>query len=120
MERDGIVLVRGEPIAYVHLRELLNGGGRKQGPVGEQVVVVRYRSRHVALGVDAIQGERQTVIKPLGRLFRGVAGISGSTIRPDGGVAFVIDVARLLRSAARPGAVGVLAETTSIRGPLEL
>jgi two-component system chemotaxis sensor kinase CheA len=118
MERDGIVSVRGEPIAYVHLGELLTGG-RKARQV-EQVVVVKYRARQVALGVDAIQGERQTVIKPLGRLFRGVAGISGSTIRPDGGVAFVIDVARLLRSAARPGASGVLAETTSIRGPLEL
>ena len=43
------------------------------------------------------------MIKPLGRLFRTVAGISGSTMRPDGAVAFVIDVARLLRSAARQG-----------------
>jgi hypothetical protein len=41
-------------------------------------------------------------------------------MRPDGGVAFVVDVARLLRSAARPGAIGVPLETTAIRGPAEL
>jgi two-component system chemotaxis sensor kinase CheA len=116
-EREGLVTVRGEPLAYVHMRDLLQSGKWRSV---EQIVVVRYRGRHVGLGVDAIRGERQTVIKPLGRLFRAVAGISGSTIRPDGGVAFVVDVPRLLRSFARPTAVGVLAETTAIRGPAEL
>ena len=113
-----MVELRGEPLAYVHLGDVLGAPGESR-PV-EQIVVVRYRSNRVGLGVDAIQGERQTVIKPLGRLFRGVPGISGSTLRPDGGVAFVIDIARLLRSVARPSAVGVLAETTSIRGPADI
>ena len=115
---EGMVELRGEPLAYIHLGDVLGAPGESR-PV-EQIVVVRYRSNRVGLGVDAIQGERQTVIKPLGRLFRGVPGISGSTLRPDGGVAFVIDTARLLRSVARPSAVGVLAETTSIRGPADI
>ncbi|HXT99700.1 MAG TPA: chemotaxis protein CheA, partial [Polyangia bacterium] len=100
-EGESIVDLRGEPLAYVNLRDLL-ATGRKARPV-ERIVVVRYRGRHVGLGVDAIHGERQTVIKPLGRLFRSVPGISGSTLRADGAVAFVVDVARLLRSVARPG-----------------
>jgi two-component system, chemotaxis family, sensor kinase CheA len=116
-EREGIINVHGEPLAYVDLRDLLDTAN-EAGAVA-QIVVVRYRAGRVALGVGAILGERQTVIKPLGRLFRSVAGISGSTIRRDGGVAFVIDVARLLRSVARQGAVGVLSETTAIRGPGE-
>jgi two-component system chemotaxis sensor kinase CheA len=114
--RDGLLNLHGEPVAYVNMRDLLEGG-RKSGPTG-RVVVVRYRGRHVALGVDAIHGERQTVIKPLGRLFRSVAGISGSSMRADGGVAFVIDVPRLLRPVAR--AVGMALEATSIRAPAEL
>jgi two-component system chemotaxis sensor kinase CheA len=118
-EREGIINVRGEPVAYVDLRNLLATTDASL-PI-TQLVVVRYRAHRVALGVGAILGERQTVIKPLGRLFRSVAGISGSTIRRDGGVAFVIDVARLLRTVARQGApaVGVLSETTAIRGPGE-
>jgi two-component system chemotaxis sensor kinase CheA len=98
---DGIIDLRGGPLACLDLRDLLDPGGRRR-PL-QQIVVVRHRATRVGLGVDAIRGERQTVIKPLGRLFRGMAGISGSTIRPNGSVAFVIDVARLLRSAARPG-----------------
>jgi two-component system chemotaxis sensor kinase CheA len=98
---DGIIDLRGGPLACLDLRDVLDPGGRRR-PL-EQIVVVRHRATRVGLGVDAIRGERQTVIKPLGRLFRGMAGISGSTMRPNGSVAFVIDVARLLRSAARPG-----------------
>jgi two-component system chemotaxis sensor kinase CheA len=95
-------------------------GSRAQRRPVEQIVVVRYRSARVGLAVDAIQGERQTVIKPLGRLFRSVPGISGSTMRPDGGVAFVIDVARLLRSVARPSTVAFPSENTLVRGSAEV
>jgi len=117
---ESLVDLRGEPLAYVNLRDLL-ASGRKSRPV-DRIVVVRYRSRRVGLGVDFIHGERQTVIKPLGRLFRSVPGISGSTLRADGAVAFVIDVARLLRSVARPGAgagpgAGFPSETTAITIP---
>src|SRR5436190_3513937 len=113
-ESEGIVDLRGEPLPFIHLRDVLGASGK--GRALEQIVVVRYRSGRVGLGVDAIRGERQTVIKPLGRLFRGVPGISGSTIRADGGVAFVIDVARLLRSVVRPSAMGFASETTLVRG----
>jgi two-component system chemotaxis sensor kinase CheA len=100
-EGERILELRGEPLACLHLRDVLDPGGAMR-PF-EQIVVVRHRATRVGLGVDAIRGERQTVIKPVGRLFRAVAGISGSAMRPDGGVAFVVDVARLLRSAARQG-----------------
>jgi len=117
-ESEGIIDLRGEPLAFVHLRDVL--GSRAQRRPVEQIVVVRYRSARVGLAVDAIRGERQTVIKPLGRLFRTVPGISGSTIRPDGGVAFVIDVARLLRSVARPSTVAFPSENTLVRGSAEV
>jgi two-component system chemotaxis sensor kinase CheA len=104
---EGIIDLRGEPLACLHLGDVLDPGGTSR-PL-ERIVVVRHRATRVGLGVDTIRGERQTVIKPLGRLFRSLAGISGSTMRPDGSVAFVIDVPRLLRSAARqataPGSV---------------
>jgi two-component system chemotaxis sensor kinase CheA len=117
-ESEGIIDLRDEPLAYVNLGAVL-GGGPRQRPV-ERLVVVKYRSSRIGLGVHALSGERQTVIRPLGRLFRSVPGISGSTMRPDGGVAFVIDVARLLRAAARPSVIGSPFETTAIRGAAEL
>ena len=117
-DSEGIVDLRGEPLAFVHLRDVLGSSDKPR--TLEQIVVVRYRSGRVGLGVDAIRGERQTVIKPLGRLFRSVPGISGSTMRPDGAVAFVIDVPRLLRSVSRPSTMRFASETTLVRGPAEI
>jgi len=117
-ESEGIIDLRGEPLAYVNLARVLDNGSKARAV--ERIVVVRYRSSRIGLGVQAVHGERQTVIRPLGRLFRSVPGISGSTMRADGGVAFVIDIARLLRAAARPSAVGAPPDTTAIRGPAEL
>jgi two-component system chemotaxis sensor kinase CheA len=117
-ESEGIIDLRGEPLAYIYLGDVLGAGGKSRPR--RKIVVVRYRSGLVGIGVDAIHGERQTVIKPLGRLFRSVPGISGSTMRADGGVAFVIDIDRLLRSVSRPGVLGVLPETTAIRSAAEI
>jgi two-component system chemotaxis sensor kinase CheA len=50
--------------------------------------------------VDALLGETQTVLKPLGRLFRGLSGIAGSAILGSGGVALVLDLPGLFREAA--------------------
>jgi two-component system chemotaxis sensor kinase CheA len=98
-DHESIIDVRGEPLVFLQLRELFGVSG-KHRPV-EQVVVVRHRDSRFGLAVDAVRGQRQTVIKPLGRLFRTVPGISGSAMRPDGGVALVIDVSRLLRVPER-------------------
>jgi two-component system chemotaxis sensor kinase CheA len=45
-------------------------------------------------------GEFQTVIKPLGKMFSRVKGISGSTILGTGEVALILDVQALIQQAA--------------------
>jgi two-component system chemotaxis sensor kinase CheA len=45
-------------------------------------------------------GEFQTVIKPLGKMFSRVKGISGSTILGTGEVALILDVPSLIQQAA--------------------
>jgi two-component system chemotaxis sensor kinase CheA len=42
-------------------------------------------------------GEFQTVIKPMGQLFRHLKGISGSTILGSGEVALILDVPTLIQ-----------------------
>jgi two-component system chemotaxis sensor kinase CheA len=54
--------------------------------------------------VDALLGKSQTVIKPLGRLFQNVKGLSGSAILGNGRIALIADVAALLREAVRQAA----------------
>lgn len=100
--RFGVLDVRGKPLPFLRLRDQF--GLRGDPPRRENVVVVQYAGASVGLAVDALLGESQTVIKPLGRMFQGIRGVSGSAILGDGRVALILDVAGLLREAlARRG-----------------
>lgn len=68
-----------------------------QPVVRENVVVVSYAGHRAGLVVDTLQGEHQTVIRPLGAVFQGIAGISGFTILGSGRVALIMDVPSLVR-----------------------
>jgi two-component system, chemotaxis family, sensor kinase CheA len=63
----------------------------------ENVVVVDYAGHRAGLVVDALLGEYQTVIRPLGAVFNGLQGIAGFTILGSGQVALIIDVPGLVR-----------------------
>jgi len=94
----GVVNLRGEALPYVRLRRLFDVQG--DPPARELVVVVRHGREQAGLCVDAVLGESQNVIKPLGKLFHGIAGIAGSTILGSGQVALILDLPTLLRRAS--------------------
>jgi two-component system chemotaxis sensor kinase CheA len=89
--------LRGEVLPLVRLRSLFDVPGDR--PRRENVVVVEYAGTKTGLVVDALKGEFQTVIKPLGGMFGHVQGIGGSTILGNGDVALIIDVPMLVRHA---------------------
>ncbi len=86
--------MRGRGVPYLRLREHFRLGGAR--PARESLVVVRHDRGQAALAVDALLGESQTVVKPLGRLFRRIPGVSGSAILGDGRVALILDVPTLM------------------------
>jgi two-component system chemotaxis sensor kinase CheA len=91
--------LRGEVLPFVSLRELFEIDGER--PPRENIVVVRSGALKVGIVVDVLQGEFQTVIKPLGTLFRHLRGIAGSTILGSGAVALILDVTALSEIAAK-------------------
>ncbi|TLD45530.1 MAG: Chemotaxis protein CheA [Accumulibacter sp.] len=86
--------LRGEVLPFVRLRELFEIGS--DVPARQNVVIVHYAGRKAGLVVDTLLGEFQTVIKPLGVLFRHLRGIGGSTILGSGEVALILDVPALV------------------------
>jgi two-component system chemotaxis sensor kinase CheA len=90
--------LRGAVLPFIRLRELFEVDG--EIPRRQNIVVVRHAGRKAGLVVDALLGEFQTVIKPLGKMFNRVAGISGSTILGSGEVALILDVPALVRQAS--------------------
>lgn len=96
-----VIDLRGEPLPCLRLRDHFALSGDRAAR--ENVVVVRHEGGRAGLVVDALLGERQTVIKPLGPLFRALPGVAGSAILGSGRVALVLDVPGLLReSLTRP------------------
>ena len=63
------------------------------------MIVIGYGDKLAGIVVDQLLGEAQTVIKPLGKLFQDITGITGSTILGNGRVAFVLDVASMVSTA---------------------
>jgi len=90
--------LRGEVLPFVRLHDHFEVAGK--GSRRENIVVVQYGGRKAGLVVDRLMGEFQTVIKPLGKMFSRVKGISGSTILGTGEVALILDVQALIQQAA--------------------
>jgi two-component system chemotaxis sensor kinase CheA len=92
--------LRGEVMPYLHLSEVFNNGYGSHSDTNrkgkrENIVVVQYAGQKAGLVVDELLGEHQTVIKPLGKIFQNLKGISGATILGSGEVAMIIDVPAL-------------------------
>jgi two-component system chemotaxis sensor kinase CheA len=91
--------IRGELVPFVRMRDFFRVPGA--APAREQIVVTEFDGQRIGLVVDHVVGGQQTVIKPLGRLFRDVRGLAGATILGDGTVALILDVAQLLQHVER-------------------
>ncbi len=91
--------VRGELIPYIRLRKRFGIEGTP--PEIQQIVTTQMDGCRIGLVVDQVIGEHQTVIKPLGRMYRGVEEVSGATIMGDGRVALIIDLGKVIAKAER-------------------
>jgi two-component system chemotaxis sensor kinase CheA len=63
------------------------------------VVVLGVGASKVGLIVDGLIGQEEIVIKSLGEYLKGIEGIAGATIRGDGKVTLIVDVAALMKLA---------------------
>ncbi|MGZ8158970.1 MAG: chemotaxis protein CheW [Methylobacter sp.] len=104
-EGDGQYLnLRGEVLPYRCLRDHFDIEAERVQR--ENVVVVRYGEHKAGLVVDKLMGEFQTVIKPLGKLFRSEKSIGGFTILGSGEVALIVDVPGLMGQIEHERAAG--------------
>src|SRR5215218_34846 len=67
-------------------------------------VVVASMTRRHAFRVDALLGQRNVVVKDLGRLLPRLALLAGASLEPDGSILLVLDVSGLVDRARSGGA----------------
>lgn len=89
-----MLVLEGAQVPYFDLREDFDLGGTP--PERQEIVLVGYENERVALIVDMVVGENQTVLKSLGRHYQNQDFISGGTILGDGSVALVLDVNKIV------------------------
>ena len=92
---NNYINLRGSILPLLDLREFFDTG--KLNTKRENIVIVNFAGNKIGLIVDELHGEFQTVIKPLGKIFRNVKGIGGATILGSGQVAMILDIPMLMQ-----------------------
>ncbi len=99
---DPVIRFRDE---FVPLIDVALGMGFRDTPIaaetGVAVVVETEAGSRAALLFDAIQGQRQVVIKSLETNYQQVDGVAAATILGDGRVALILDVDAIVASSRR-------------------
>jgi two-component system chemotaxis sensor kinase CheA len=102
---DAVIRFRDTFVPLVDVAQVM---GFRDTPVppgqGVAMVVETESGARAALMVDAIQGQRQVVIKSLETNYQQVPGVAAATILGDGRVALILDVDAIVANARRRAA----------------
>lgn len=95
--------VRGSLMPVIPVSTAIGAGKPATVDEGVLIVVDSEGAGRAALQVDAINDQRQFVIKSLDTHYRAVPGVAGATILGDGRVALILDVDSLVAGALGQG-----------------
>jgi two-component system chemotaxis sensor kinase CheA len=97
-----VIVVRDKPIPLYHLKRwLIKGEASANADESSHVLVVSIGNQRAGFVVDQLIGQEEVVIKPLGAMLHGTAGMAGATITGDGRIALILDVPSMLQHYAR-------------------
>lgn len=87
---------RDKPLPTLRLRDRFDIAG--QAPDIEQTVIALTDSGYIGITVDEIDGNHQTVIRNMGRVYQNTPGLMGATILGNGNIAMILDLSALAQS----------------------
>ncbi len=97
-----LLAVGGGHLPLVKLAELLDiAPWPGAGTDGLLAVVLGSAALRVAFEVDAVHGDQEVLVKPLGRMFERVRNVLGATVLADGTIAAILNHHDLLKSALK-------------------
>lgn len=99
VENRSVMRLREEVLSLVHIGDIFEVERVFDDSEYAYVVVLGLAESKIGLIVDSLVGQEEIVIKSLGEYLKGIEGIAGATIRGDGGVTLIVDVAALMQMA---------------------
>jgi two-component system chemotaxis sensor kinase CheA len=114
VEGQVVIRLRDQILPVSDLATTLDGATPAEAPAGDRpAVVLASMTRRHAFRVDTLVGQRNLVVKDLGRLLPRLDLLAGAALEPDGSILLVLDVSGLVdrarwrrsvaRSAGDPG-----------------
>jgi two-component system chemotaxis sensor kinase CheA len=100
--------LRGDMIPYLNMEEVFRLGSSidpllANTPLADhkktELVIVEFGGELAGIAVDKLNGEIQTVVKPLGPIFKPLKCIGGSSLLGSGEIAFILDIPQLIELA---------------------
>ncbi|PPE74077.1 chemotaxis protein CheA [Solimonas fluminis] len=95
LDRWDVVMVRNEPLRLVYLDPWLQAAS---SGAQRHVAVATVDEERYGFVVSEVRGREEVVIKPLGASLRGLTGVAGATVMPDGQVALILDLGGLVQA----------------------
>ncbi|MDD2828505.1 MAG: response regulator [Sulfuricurvum sp.] len=99
VENRSVMRLRDDVLSLVHIGDIFEVERVFDSSEHAYVVVLGLAESKIGLIVDTLIGQEEIVIKSLGEYLKGIEGIAGATIRGDGGVTLIVDVAALMQMA---------------------
>lgn len=99
VENRQVLRLRDEVLSLVHLADIFDVERVFENHDHTYVVVLGLAEAKIGVIVDSLVGQEEIVIKNLGEYLKGMDGIAGATIRGDGGVTLIVDVAAIMHMA---------------------
>jgi two-component system chemotaxis sensor kinase CheA len=115
VESREVLSVRGASLPLCRLDRLFGLSPRVPARSRAFVVIAQVAERRLGFVVDELIGQRDIVIKALGKSLKSVRGFAGATELGDQRVALVLDVAILIEEVLAPGEARFLAAVDSGR-----
>jgi two-component system chemotaxis sensor kinase CheA len=89
--------LRNDYIPFIRMHEVFGTAGHSNAVHGGLMVIVEGDGKRAGLVVDDLLAQQQVVIKSMETNYCRIEGLSGATILGDGTVAFIVDVAGLIK-----------------------
>jgi two-component system chemotaxis sensor kinase CheA len=99
VEGRSVLKLRNEVLPLVRLADMFGVDTVFESSEETYVVVVGLAENKLGVIVDFLIGQEEIVIKSLGYYLKGIEGIAGATIRGDGKVTLIVDVAAMMTLA---------------------
>ena len=99
VDGKSVLRLRDEVLPIVRLADIFKVDSVLENTSEVYVVVIGLAEQKMGVIVDYLVGQEEVVIKSLGYYLKGTEGIAGATVRGDGRITMIVDVAAMMEMA---------------------